>query len=63
MNADRTLMPNSRGHPKNVKCLYFKAYAHIKLKEYDEGDETLEKLFAVDPDHAEGKKLKIMSKK
>jgi len=49
--------------PNNVKAMYFKGYAHVKLKEYDEGRVVLERLLTVDPEHGEGKKLLAVAKK
>ena len=43
--------------------MYFKGFAHVKLKEYDEGQVILERLLTVDPEHGEGKKLLALAKK
>jgi len=55
--------PRMQLPPNQVKALYFKGFAHVKLMEYDEGQLALEKLLTIDATHEEGKKLLEAAKK
>jgi len=49
--------------PKNIKAHYFRAQAQLKQELYEEAVKTIDALLAVDPAHAEGKKLLVVAKK
>mmetsp|Transcript_17944 Transcript_17944/g.30530 ORF Transcript_17944/g.30530 Transcript_17944/m.30530 type:complete len:88 (-) Transcript_17944:55-318(-) len=54
---------DERMAPNNVKALYFRAFALLKLEDFDEAVNWAQKLLVVDPNHAEGKTLLVKAKK
>lgn len=46
-----------------MKAMYFRAYALIKVEEFEGAIACLQDLLKVDPEHAEGKKLLVNAKK
>ena len=49
--------------PRNVKAMYFRAYALIKTQEFESAVVCLQRLLKVDPEHGEGKKLLVSARK
>ena len=43
--------------PNNIKALYFRAQALLKVEEFDQSAEALNKLLSLDSGHAEAKQL------
>ena len=41
--------------PKNIKALYFRSQAYLKIEEFDQAVECLNKLLEIDTEHAEAK--------
>lgn len=48
--------------PRNLKAMYFRAFALIKTEEFEAAISCLQTLLKVDPNHAEGKKLLVNAK-
>ena len=49
--------------PKNVKALYFRGYAQLKVLDHEAAVKTIEECLEVDPAHGEAKKLLVLAKK
>ena len=49
--------------PRNLKAMYFRAYALIKTEEFEGAIACLQDLLKIDPQHAEAKKLLASGKK
>jgi len=43
--------------PNNTKAMYFRAQALLKVEDFDESAECLNKLLSLDSEHAEAKQL------
>ena len=48
--------------PKNVKALYFRAFALLKLEDFDGAVEAATRLIKIDPKHADGRALLVKAK-
>ena len=48
---------------KNLKAMYFRAFALSKTMEYDQAVWLLQEILAIDPEHVEAKKLVAQVKK
>lgn len=49
--------------PKNIKAMYFRAFAQLKQEDFDEAVKTLNNLLELDSKHAEAVRLLAQVKK
>ena len=49
--------------PQNVNAMYFRAYALLKIEDFDQSVQCVTQLLTIQPDHEEAKKLLQLAKK